>query len=105
MTKQEIYTPPLSDLGNVQKKREHENTITKKISPTNVHETAKSSVEHCGGKFHRSCRLPENAKTYEVMASMENRVVVVTVPKEEVNKPEKKVTENEDIKGFRFIST
>ncbi|XVE95459.1 hypothetical protein REPUB_Repub02eG0099400 [Reevesia pubescens] len=56
-------------------------------------------VERCRSKFHRSFRLLENAKIDEVKASMENGVVVVTVPKQEVNKPEKKVTENEEIKG------
>lgn len=48
-------------------------------------------VERCRGKFSRSFRLPGNAKANEVKASMENGVLTVTVPKQEVKKPEKKV--------------
>ncbi|XVF20645.1 hypothetical protein REPUB_Repub12eG0019100 [Reevesia pubescens] len=61
-------------------------------------------VERYRGKFHRSFRLPENAKTDEVKALMENGVLVVIVPKQEVKKLEKKVIENEEIKGFHFLS-
>ncbi|KAJ9152807.1 hypothetical protein P3X46_026327 [Hevea brasiliensis] len=50
-------------------------------------------VERCRGKFLRRFRLPENAKTDQVKASMESGVLVVTVPKEKVKKPEKKVIE------------
>ncbi|KAJ6302118.1 hypothetical protein OIU77_016251 [Salix suchowensis] len=57
-------------------------------------------VERCRGKFLRRFRLPENAKSDEVKASMENGVLVVTVPKQEVKKkPEKKVIDIEEIKG------
>ncbi|KAH7847696.1 hypothetical protein Vadar_029175 [Vaccinium darrowii] len=56
-------------------------------------------VERCRGKFSRSFRLPDNAKADEVKASMENGVLTVTVPKQEVKKPEKKVIEIEEIKG------
>ncbi|KAL3611984.1 hypothetical protein D5086_003004 [Populus alba] len=49
--------------------------------------------------FLRRFRLPGNAKSDEVKASMENGVLVVTVPKQEVKKPEKKVIEIEEIKG------
>ncbi|KAJ0053798.1 hypothetical protein Pint_02871 [Pistacia integerrima] len=56
-------------------------------------------VERCRGKFLRRFRLPENAKTDEVKASMENGVLVVTIPKQEVKKPEKKVIKIEEIKG------
>ncbi|KAJ7974708.1 class I heat shock protein-like [Quillaja saponaria] len=52
-------------------------------------------VERCRGKFHRRFRLPENAKVDQVKASMENGVLVVTVPKQEVKKPEKKVIQIE----------
>ncbi|KAE9449066.1 hypothetical protein C3L33_19030, partial [Rhododendron williamsianum] len=48
-------------------------------------------AERCRGKFSRSFRLPDNAKADEVKASMENGVLTVTVPKQEVKKPEKKV--------------
>ncbi|XP_065872112.1 17.8 kDa class I heat shock protein-like [Euphorbia lathyris] len=47
-------------------------------------------VERSSGKFLRRFRLPENAKVDQVKASMENGVLTVTVPKEEVKKPEVK---------------
>ncbi|KAF9596828.1 hypothetical protein IFM89_013876 [Coptis chinensis] len=47
-------------------------------------------VERSSGKFVRRFRLPENAKVDEVKASMENGVLTVTVPKEEVKKPNAK---------------
>ncbi|KAF9624595.1 hypothetical protein IFM89_012017 [Coptis chinensis] len=45
------------------------------------------------GSFLRRFRLPENAKVDEVKASMENGVLTVTVPKEEVKKSEVKSVE------------
>ncbi|GMP23231.1 hypothetical protein CsSME_00000908 [Camellia sinensis var. sinensis] len=42
------------------------------------------------GKFLRRFRLPKNAKVDQFMAMMENGVLTVTVPKEEVKKPEVK---------------
>ncbi|KAJ6927592.1 18.1 kDa class I heat shock protein-like [Populus alba x Populus x berolinensis] len=45
------------------------------------------------GKFLRRFRLPENAKMDKVKASMENGVLTVTVPKEEIKKPEVKAIE------------
>lgn len=48
-------------------------------------------AERSRGKFSRSFRLPDNAKADEVKASMANGVLTVTVPKQEVKKPEKKV--------------
>lgn len=56
-------------------------------------------VERCRGEFRRSFRLPENVKTDGVKASMEDGVLVVTVPKQEVKKPKKKMIEIEEIKG------
>lgn len=53
-------------------------------------------VERSCGKFMRRFRLPENAKIEQVRASMENGVLTVTVPKEEVKKPEVKAI---DISG------
>lgn len=53
-------------------------------------------VERSSGKFLRRFRLPENAKVDQVKASMENGVLTVTVPKEEVKKPEVKAI---DISG------
>ncbi|TXG74046.1 hypothetical protein EZV62_002625 [Acer yangbiense] len=50
-------------------------------------------VERSSGKFLRKFRLPENAKIDQVKASMENGVLTVTVPKEEVKKPEVKAIE------------
>ncbi|KAL7229033.1 hypothetical protein ACSBR2_007683 [Camellia fascicularis] len=44
-------------------------------------------IEHSSGKFLRRFRLPENAKVDRVKATMENGVLIVTVPKEEVKKP------------------
>ncbi|KAI3470822.1 hypothetical protein Pfo_027485 [Paulownia fortunei] len=53
-------------------------------------------VERSSGKFLRRFRLPENAKLDQVKAGMENGVLTVTVPKEEVKKPEVKAI---DISG------
>ncbi|PIA30698.1 hypothetical protein AQUCO_05400062v1 [Aquilegia coerulea] len=53
-------------------------------------------VERNSGTFLRRFRLPENAKVDEVKASMENGVLTVTVPKQEVKKPEVKAI---DISG------
>ncbi|KAI4382377.1 hypothetical protein MLD38_008351 [Melastoma candidum] len=47
-------------------------------------------VERSSGKFLRRFRLPENAKVDQVKACMEDGVLTVTVPKEEVKKPEVK---------------
>ncbi|KAK7252134.1 hypothetical protein RIF29_35876 [Crotalaria pallida] len=53
-------------------------------------------VERSSGKFLRRFRLPENAKLDQVKASMENGVLTITVPKEEVKKPDVKTI---DISG------
>ncbi|XP_010928954.1 18.1 kDa class I heat shock protein [Elaeis guineensis] len=50
-------------------------------------------MERSSGKFLRRFRLPENAKVDQVKAAMENGVLTVTVPKEEVKKPEVKSIE------------
>lgn len=50
-------------------------------------------VERNSGKFLRRFRLPEDAKVGQVKASMENGVLTVMVPKEEVKKPEVKSIE------------
>ena len=47
-------------------------------------------VERSSGKFLRRFRLPDNAKTEQIKASMENGVLTVTVPKEEAKKPDAK---------------
>lgn len=53
-------------------------------------------VERSSGKFMRRFRLPENTKMDQIRASMENGVLTVTVPKEDVKKPEVKAI---DISG------
>ncbi|KAL5054485.1 hypothetical protein RYX36_035167 [Vicia faba] len=53
-------------------------------------------VERSSGKFMRRFRLPENAKMDQVKANMENGVLTVTIPKQEVKKPEVKTI---DISG------
>ncbi|XP_009594301.1 17.6 kDa class I heat shock protein [Nicotiana tabacum] len=50
-------------------------------------------VERSSGKFMRRFRLPENAKIDQVKAAMENGVLTVTVPKEDVKKPDVKSIE------------
>lgn len=50
-------------------------------------------VERSSGKFFRRFRLPDNAKVDQVKAALENGVLTVTVPKEEVKKPEAKAIE------------
>ncbi|KAK2975672.1 hypothetical protein RJ640_025968 [Escallonia rubra] len=53
-------------------------------------------VERSSGRFLRRFRLPENAKVDQVKAAMENVVLTVTVPKEEVKRPDVKAI---DISG------
>ncbi|PWA83417.1 hypothetical protein CTI12_AA168890 [Artemisia annua] len=50
-------------------------------------------VERRSGKFTRRFRLPENAKMDQIKAGMENGVLTITVPKEEVKKPDVKSIE------------
>ncbi|KAF8411996.1 hypothetical protein HHK36_004555 [Tetracentron sinense] len=50
-------------------------------------------VERSSGKFLRQFRLPENAKVDQVKAAMDNGVLIVTIPKEEMKKPEVKAIE------------
>nr|ABF61864.1 chaperone [Agave tequilana] len=45
-------------------------------------------IERSTGRFLRRFRLPENTKVDQVKAAMENGVLTITVPKEEVKKPE-----------------
>ncbi|XP_050380562.1 class I heat shock protein-like [Argentina anserina] len=52
-------------------------------------------VERYRGKFLRRFKLPENSKIDEIQASMENGVLTVTIPKQEVPKPQMKVVEIE----------
>ncbi|XP_061371456.1 18.5 kDa class I heat shock protein-like [Gastrolobium bilobum] len=50
-------------------------------------------VERSSEKFMRRFRLPENAKMDHVKASMEDGVLTVTVPKEEIKKTDVKTIE------------
>ncbi|KAG2673309.1 hypothetical protein I3843_13G071500 [Carya illinoinensis] len=50
-------------------------------------------LERSSGKFLRSLRLPENAKMNQINATMENGVLTVTIPKEEVKKPDVRTVE------------
>ncbi|KAK9168278.1 hypothetical protein Syun_000418 [Stephania yunnanensis] len=50
-------------------------------------------VERSSGRFLRRFRLPENARVDQVKAAMEDGVLTVTVPKEEVKKPDVKCIE------------
>ncbi|KAK2420353.1 18.1 kDa class I heat shock protein [Trifolium repens] len=52
-------------------------------------------VERCSGKFQRRFKLPKNVKVDQVKANMENGVLIVTIPKEEVKKNETKVIQIE----------
>ncbi|KAL2548185.1 17.6 kDa class I heat shock protein 2 [Forsythia ovata] len=47
-------------------------------------------IQRSSGKFLRKFRLPENAKMDQIKTSMVNGVLTVTVPKEEVKKPDVK---------------
>ncbi|KAF5446823.1 hypothetical protein F2P56_032422 [Juglans regia] len=50
-------------------------------------------LERSNGKFLRSLKLPENAKMNEIKAAIENGVLTVTIPKEEVKKPDVRAVE------------
>jgi len=50
-------------------------------------------VERSSGKFLRKFRLSDNAKVDQVKASIENGVLTVTIPKEEVKKPDVKTVQ------------
>ncbi|OWM71478.1 17.8 kDa class I heat shock protein-like [Punica granatum] len=56
-------------------------------------------VERCRGKFLRRFKLPPSAKTDQVKASMENGVLTVTIPKQEVKKPESRKIEIQEGKN------
>ncbi|KAK6913052.1 Alpha crystallin/Hsp20 domain [Dillenia turbinata] len=56
-------------------------------------------VERDRGPFHRRFRLPENAKVDEVKASMQNGVLLITVAKQEIKKPQPQIVEIKEIKG------
>nr|POE98019.1 17.5 kda class i heat shock protein [Quercus suber] len=45
-------------------------------------------VEQSSGRFSKRFKLPENTKVEEVKATMENGVLTVTMPKEEIKRPD-----------------
>jgi len=53
-------------------------------------------VESSSGKFIRKFRLPDNAKMEQIVASMENDVLTMTMSKEEIKKPEVKTIDISD---------
>ncbi|KAL2344085.1 hypothetical protein Fmac_005370 [Flemingia macrophylla] len=69
------------DAGLVYTKVKSFRSVERGMSRRKIRTTRSSS-----GKFMRSFRLPENAKVDQVKASMENWVLTVTVPKEELKK-------------------
>ena len=96
-----IFTADLPGLKKEEVKVEVEEGRILKISGERSSEKEEKTdkwhrVERSSGKFQRSFRLPENAKVDEMKASMENGVLTVTVPKQEVKKPEVKAI---DISG------
>ncbi|KAI4350592.1 hypothetical protein L6164_005037 [Bauhinia variegata] len=64
-----------------------------------ANDDGKNNKWHClerfRGKFQRRFRLPQNAKLDQVKASLENGLLVVTIPKEEPKKPQSKVIQIE----------
>ncbi|OIT36386.1 17.6 kda class i heat shock protein [Nicotiana attenuata] len=60
-------------------------------------------VERSSEKFMRRFRLPENAKMDQFKAEMENGVLTVTVPKEEVKKPDVKSIEITGKTLYKFL--
>ncbi|KAJ8559501.1 hypothetical protein K7X08_003559 [Anisodus acutangulus] len=62
-------------------------------------------VERSSGKFMRRFRLPENAKMEQIKASMENGVLTVTLPKEEIKKPDVKSIEITGFSGLRLTTS
>lgn len=74
-----------------------DNRVLQITADRNVEREDKNETWHCversRGKFLRRFRLPENGKIDQVRASIEDGVLTVTVPKEEVKKPELKAIE------------
>ncbi|KAG6427530.1 hypothetical protein SASPL_111776 [Salvia splendens] len=55
-------------------------------------------LERPRGSFRRRFHLPENAKSDEVKAAIENGVLILTIPKKEIKKPQVKQIEIVDCK-------
>ncbi|GJT68218.1 cytosolic class I small heat shock protein 3B [Tanacetum coccineum] len=65
-----------------------ESNVEKEDKNDKLHRVEKSS-----GKFTRRFMLPQNAKMDQIKAAMENRVFMITTPREEVKKPDVKSIE------------
>ncbi|CAN1167441.1 18.5 kDa class I heat shock protein, partial [Linum perenne] len=83
-----VFKADLPGLTKEQVKVEVEDDRVLQISGERWHR-----VERSSGKFMRRFRLPENAKMDQVKASMENGVLTISVPKEQVKKPDVKAIE------------
>ncbi|CAA3017171.1 Hypothetical predicted protein [Olea europaea subsp. europaea] len=92
-----VFTTDLSRLKKKEVKLKVEEGVVLQISGERSKKQEKNDkwhrVERSCKKFLRWFRLPENAKTDQVKANMESGVLTVTVPKEEVKKPEVKSIE------------
>ncbi|CAN1167439.1 18.1 kDa class I heat shock protein (Fragment) [Linum perenne] len=67
--------------------------LTKEQVKVEVEDDRVLQISGESGKFMRRFRLPENAKMDQVKASMENGVLTISVPKEQVKKPDVKAIE------------
>ncbi|KAL5864396.1 hypothetical protein ACOSQ3_001910 [Xanthoceras sorbifolium] len=102
-----VFTADLPGLKKEEVKVEvdHEGRVLQISGERNVDKDGEKDskwhrVERCRGKFLRRFRLPENAKTDDVKASMENGVLVLTIPKHhQLKKPEKKLIEIQEVKA------
>ncbi|KAL7229035.1 hypothetical protein ACSBR2_007685 [Camellia fascicularis] len=93
-----IFKVDLSGLKKEEVKVEVEEGRVLQISGERSKEYEKKNdkwhrIERSSGKFLRRFRLPENAKVDQVKATIENGVLTVTMPKEEVKKLEVKSIE------------
>ncbi|KAJ9146735.1 hypothetical protein P3X46_028966 [Hevea brasiliensis] len=84
-----VFKADLPGLKKEEVKEEIEDDRVRKVEKEDKNDTW-HRLERSSGKFLRSFRLPDNAKMDQVKASMENGVLTVTVPKEEMKKPDVK---------------
>ena len=92
-----VFKADLPGMKKEEVKVEIENDRVIQISgERSVEKEDKNDQWHSSGKFMRRFRLPENDKMDQVKAAMENGVLTVIVPKEEIKKPEVKTI---DISG------
>ncbi|KAG5583786.1 hypothetical protein H5410_044220 [Solanum commersonii] len=78
---------PIDSADDIEELKEIKDVDYNKEDQKNENETWRH-VERPRGKFYRKFWLPENAKIDEVKASMENGVLTVTIPKQEIKKSE-----------------